>query len=288
MPAATSAQANYLSIDVEDYYQVSAFESLVGLARWEDYTPRVEANTGKVLELLQTHGVSATFFVLGWTARKFPGLVRQIQALGHEIACHSLHHQLIYTMTPAEFREDTRTAKDILEQITGTPIRGYRAPSYSITRDSLWAFDILEELGFTYDSSIFPIRHDRYGIPDAPRFPYRLAGRSLMEFPLSTARLCGLNVPVAGGGYFRLFPYAFTRMALQGINQREGQSFIFYLHPWELDPEQPRVQGASPLSRFRHYLNLSRTEQRFARLLKDFNFQPLGLAQLNLDFQGPA
>ena len=287
MPA-TMAQANYLSIDVEDYYQVSAFESMVGYNRWEDYTPRVEANTAKVLDLLQTHGVSATFFVLGWTARKFPGLVQRIQALGHEIACHSLHHRLIYTMTPAEFRADTRTAKDILEQITGAPVRGYRAPSYSITRDSLWAFDILAELGFTYDSSIFPIRHDRYGIPDAPRFPYRLGGRDLIEFPLSTSKFCGLNVPVAGGGYFRLFPYAFTKMALQGINQREGQSFIFYLHPWELDPEQPRITGASQLSRFRHYLNLSRTAPRFVRLLKDFYFQPLGHAQLNLDFQRPS
>lgn len=287
MPS-TSTQANYLSIDVEDYYQVSAFEALVGHERWKDYTPRVEANTGKVLDLLQEHGVSATFFVLGWTARQFPGLVQRIQAMGHEIACHSLHHRLIYTMRPDEFHEDTRTAKDILEQITGTSIQGYRAPSYSITQDSLWAFDILEELGFTYDSSIFPIRHDRYGIPDAPRFPYRLAGRNLIEFPLSTAKLCGLNVPVAGGGYFRFFPYAFTRMALQGINQRERQSFVFYLHPWELDPEQPCIQGARMLSRFRHYLNLAKTEQRFSRLLKDFHFRPLGLAQQNLDFQGPA
>lgn len=287
MPS-TSVQTNYLSIDVEDYYQVSGFESLVGPTRWDDYTSRVEANTGKILDLLQAHGVLATFFVLGWTAKKFPGLVKRIQAMGHEIACHSLHHRLVYTMTPTEFREDTRTAKDMLEQITAAPVRGYRAPSYSITSESLWAFDILEELGFTYDSSIFPIRHDRYGIPDAPRFPYRLAGHNLVEFPLSTAKICGQNVPVAGGGYFRLFPYAFTRMALQGINHGEGQNFIFYLHPWELDPQQPRIQGTRLLSRFRHYLNLSRTEQRFARLLQDFHFQPLGHAQLHLDFQPPA
>ncbi len=284
--SAASAITNYLSIDVEDYYQVSAFESLVGHARWEEYPSRVEENTGKVLDLLREHGVSATFFVLGWTAKKFPALVQRIQALGHEIACHSLHHRLIYTMTPAEFREDTRIAKDILEQLTGTPVRGYRAPSYSITNASLWAFDILEELDFAYDSSIFPIRHDRYGIPDAPRFPHRLQGRRLMEFPLSTSNLCGLNIPVAGGGYFRLFPYAFTKMALQRINQQERQRFIFYLHPWELDPAQPRLHGVSLISRTRHYLNLNRTAQRFARLLKDFHFQPMGLHHEILSLRG--
>jgi polysaccharide deacetylase family protein (PEP-CTERM system associated) len=274
---ANETQVNFLTIDVEDYYQVSAFESLVGHSRWDDYPSRVISNTNKILELLQEHGVSATFFVLGWTARKFPKLVQRIQEMGHEVACHSLHHRLIYTMTSAEFREDTRIAKDILEQITGRNIRGYRAPSYSITRDSLWAFDILEELEFAYDSSIFPIHHDRYGIPNAPRFPHRLEGRNLMEFPLSTAKLCGLTIPVAGGGYFRLFPYHITKMALHGINHVESKPFIFYLHPWELDPAQPRMEGVRLLSRSRHYLNLSRTTARFARLLKDFRFQPLGL-----------
>lgn len=277
------AQTNYLSIDVEDYYQVSAFESMVGPSRWANYTPRVVKNTEKILSLLEEHAVSATFFVLGWTAQEFPDLVKRIQAQGHEVACHSFHHRLVYTMTAAEFQEDTRVAKDILEQITGKQVRGYRAPSYSITKDSLWAFDILEELGFHYDSSIFPIHHDRYGIPNASRFPHKMANHNMMEYPLSTTTILGFRIPVAGGGYFRLFPYWFTARALKKINTREKQPFIFYIHPWELDPDQPRMAEASVFSKFRHYNNLAKTAQIFTRLLKEFKFSPLPVTQGDQD-----
>jgi polysaccharide deacetylase family protein (PEP-CTERM system associated) len=270
---------NYLTIDVEEYFQVSAFESIVSPDDWQNMEYRVELNTTKVLNLLAQYTVKATFFVVGWVAEKHPALVKKINAQGHEIGCHSYQHKKIYDLTPNEFRKDTLKAKDILEQITGKKITGYRAPSYSITPKSLWALYILEELGFTYDSSIFPIQinHDLYGLPGAPRFPYTIPGNSLVEYPISTALLLGQRIPIAGGGYFRLFPYWFTKMALQRINQRENQPFIFYLHPWELDSDQPRFNQASMLSRFRHYNNLHKTAGRFERLLQDFSFQPISL-----------
>ena len=291
---------NYLTIDVEDFFQVSAFESIVSKKSWDDYPSRVVQNTRKILSILEKHNIKATFFILGWTAKKHPELVQEIAKLGHEIGCHSYYHRLVYNLTPEEFREDTKYAKDTLEQITGNEVKGYRAPSYSITRKSLWAIQILDDLGFTYDSSVFPILHDRYGIPNAPRYPFfwetsgsspeissgyngeesRRNGHSLIEYPISTALLFGKNLPVSGGGYFRLFPYWFTRMTLKKINEQEKKSFVFYLHPWEFDPEQPRFTKAPLLSKFRHYNNLDKTGTRFEQLLKDFSFGPMHPRQI--------
>ncbi len=266
---------NYLTIDVEDYYQVSAFEGVIRPEEWHGQESRVENNTGTILRILAERGIKATFFIVGWVAERYPQLVRDIAGGGHEIGCHSYLHRRIYTLTPEEFRDDTLKAKAILEEVGGRPVLGYRAPTYSITHRSLWALDILQELGFRYDSSIFPIHHDMYGISDAPRFPYKLPDHDMMEYPISTALFLGRKIPVSGGGYFRLFPYWFTKVALKRINNSEGCPFVFYLHPWEVDPVQPRFAHASALSRFRHYNNLDKTEERFGRLLKDFAFGPI-------------
>ena len=271
----TNKPVNYLTIDVEDYFQVAAFEKVIQPSTWENYPSRVEQNTTRILDLLDTYGVKGTFFIVGWTAERFPGLVKEIVTRGHKIGCHSYQHQKIYNQTPEEFRRDTQKAKDILEQASGRPVVGYRAPTYSITKKSLWAFDILQELGFKWDSSIFPIRHDNYGIPDAPRFAYKMPNHNLIEYPISTALLWGRKIPVAGGGYFRILPYWFTRMALKKINQQEKEPFIFYLHPWEVDPGQPKVSHAGWKSRFRHYHNLGKTEERLHCLLKEFRFAPI-------------
>ena len=224
--------------------------------------------------LFDEAGIQATFFVLGWVADRYPSIIREIDAAGHEVACHGYSHELVYRQTPEVFEAEARKCKDILEQITGKPVLGYRASTYSITPRSLWALEILTELGFEYDSSLFPVRHDFYGVPAAPRLPHKIEthnGNILMEFPLSTARIAGATLPVAGGGYFRFLPYAITRSAFRRINRREQAPFIFYLHPWEIDPDQPRIE-ASLRSRFRHYLNLHRTEARLKRLLSDFRF----------------
>jgi len=266
---------NYLTIDVEDYFQVAAFDKQISPDDWSKFESRVSDNTGNILNLLDSFNVKATFFIVGWIAEKHPELVREISIRGHEVGCHSYRHQRIQTLTKKAFREDTKKAKEILEDISGQQVSGYRAPTYSITRETIWALDILAELGFKYDSSIFPIYHDNYGIPDAPRFPYKLNGLDLNEYPLSTALILGRKVPVAGGGYFRLFPYWFTKMALKSINKKEKQPFIFYLHPWEVDPGQPRMNNISMLSRFRHYNNLSKTGSRLQMLLSDFDFGPI-------------
>ena len=271
----TDKPINYLTIDVEDYFQVAAFEKVIHPSTWENYPSRVEQNTTRILDLFDSYGVRGTFFIVGWTAERFPGLVKEIVTRGHEIGCHSYQHQKIYNQTPEEFRRDTQKAKDILEQASGRPVVGYRAPTYSITKKSLWALDILQELGFKWDSSIFPIIHDNYGIPDAPRFAYKLPNHELIEYPISTALIWGQKIPIAGGGYFRIFPYWFTKMALAKINTVEKQPFIFYLHPWEVDPEQPRIRQAGVKSRFRHYRNLDSTEKRLNLLLQGFKFQPI-------------
>lgn len=263
-----------MTIDVEDYFQVAAFNGVVDSAAWETMESRVERNTRRAIELFRQHDVRATFFVLGWVAERYPALVREIADAGHEVASHGYSHQLIYTQTPAVFREETRKSKQILEDIIQKPITGYRAASYSITPQSRWALDILHEEGFVYDSSLFPVRHDRYGMPDANPEPHILttpSGGKLVEFTLSTLNIAGYRLPMAGGGYFRLFPYWFTQACLKYLNAR-GKPFIFYLHPWELDPEQPRFDNASALSRFRHYNNLDQCESRFARLLQTFRF----------------
>lgn len=265
---------NYLTIDVEDYFQVAAFEDIIDPKDWDAMEHRVVRNTEVILALLANHSVKATFFIVGWIAEKYPHLVQAIHNQGHVIGCHSYWHRKIYDLSPEEFRVDTLKAKALLEDIIGEPVLGYRAPSYSITGKSFWALDILKELGFTYDSSIFPIHHDTYGIPNAPRFEYRHTN-GLLEYPISTALILGRKFPVSGGGYFRLFPYWFTQWALKAINQKEGKPFVFYLHPWEIDPEQPRMHQARLLSKFRHYNQLQRTQMCFEKLLKDFAFAPL-------------
>jgi polysaccharide deacetylase family protein (PEP-CTERM system associated) len=267
---------NALTIDVEDYYHVSAFERVVRYEDWDLYESRVKRNTDRILDLLDEHQTKATFFVLGWVAEQQPKSIRAISERGHEVASHGYAHRRIYTQTPDQFREETRRSKRIIEDIIGRPVIGYRAASYSVTRKSLWALDILSEEGFRYDSSIFPIFRDRYGIPGYPRFPHRVKvnGGHLMEYPLSTVRVGGINIPIAGGGYLRLFPYAFTRWGLRWINEQEKQPAIVYLHPWEIDPDQPRMDG-NLLSNFRHYVNLDGTEEKFISLLREFKFESL-------------
>lgn len=266
---------NALSFDVEDYFQVAALAGAVDRSSWESTPRRVARNTELLLEILRSSNTQATFFVLGWVAEREPHLVRRVVAAGHEVACHGYSHRLVYEQTPTEFREETLRSKALLEDQAQVPVLGYRAASYSITRRSLWALDALIEAGFTYDSSIFPVRHDRYGIPKAPRAPHliqRERGR-LVEFPPSTAQLPGARLAVAGGGYFRIFPYGITRWAVRRVNA-EGLPFIFYLHPWEVDPGQPRVR-VGWLSRFRHYTNLDLCEERLKRLLSEFQFAPV-------------
>ena len=268
-----SAIENALTIDVEDYFQVAALAEAVRREDWHSMEYRVEANTQRILSLLDRHKARATFFTLGWVAEKSPELVRLIRKEGHEIASHGYSHQLIYNQTPEVFREETRRSKAVLENITGEPITGYRAASYSITNESRWALDILAEEGFAWDSSIFPVHHDRYGMPGTPRWPHTLTtdkGYKLAEFPLSTLKLPGYTLPIAGGGYFRLFPYWFSRWGLGSIN-RQGQPFVFYLHPWEIDPGQPRLD-VKWFSRFRHYNNLDVCEHRLDQLLGHFPF----------------
>jgi polysaccharide deacetylase family protein (PEP-CTERM system associated) len=263
---------NALTIDVEEYFQVHALSNVIKVQDWDEFASGIESNTSIILELLNQNNTKATFFCLGWIAQRHRSLIRCISECGHEVASHGYSHQVIYSQTPEVFREDVSKSKKIIEDIIGRPVLGYRAPTYSITEKTLWALDILEELGFAYDSSIFPVHHDNYGIPSAPRFPYHIEGRNLTEFPISTFRIGKFNFPIAGGGYFRLFPYMLTKLGLKSI-EREGKPFIFYLHPWEFNPDTPRVGGQSALSRFRTYVNLSGTRDRFKRLISDFNFE---------------
>lgn len=268
---------NALSIDVEDYFQVHALETVVRRADWRSYPSRVERNTRLVLQLLREEGTRATFFVLGWVADRYPHLVAEIASDGHEIATHGYWHELIYRQTPLEFAADLQQALRAIRRALGEgglQIQGYRAPSFSITRDSLWALDVLREHGIRYDSSIFPLlAHDRYGIPNASRFLHSV-GDGLWEVPVSTVRLLGRNWPVAGGGYFRLYPFWLTRWGIQRINA-EGHPAVIYLHPWEFDPDQPHVPGVGSLSRFRHCVNLARTGSRLRHLLREFDFGPI-------------
>ncbi len=278
---------NVVSVDVEDYFHAEVFSGVVDRSRWDSYASRVEGNTRRLLELLGDLNLHGTFFVLGWVAERFPGLVREIAAGGHELACHSYWHRLIYKLDRAEFREDTRRAKNVIEQAAGQPVYGYRAPTYSVIDRSVWALEILAELGFTYDSSIYPIRHDRYGMPGAPRSPFRFQTPSgpMTEFPITTFRLAGHNMPVGGGGYLRLLPRLYTRMGLKRV-QKEGVPIVIYIHPWEVDPEQPTLP-VSLKSRLRHYTNLSRTFDRFQSVLqagKYTSFRESGLADSAKEF----
>lgn len=268
-----------LTVDVEDYFHVSAFADVIRRDQWQGHRLRVDDNTRRLIDLFDSRATKATFFILGWVAERLPELVREIHRRGHEVACHGYSHQLVFQQGIDEFRDETLRAKALLEDTLGEPVRGYRAASYSVTKESLWALDILMEAGFDYDSSIFPVRHDRYGMPDAPRQIHRArrpGGGEIVEFPLTSAPLLKWRLPVAGGGYFRLYPYAFTRHFLRRAVDELKHPFIFYLHPWEIDVDQPRVPGASLLSRFRHYNNLARCEPRLRRLLDDFTFAPVG------------
>lgn len=278
---------NVVSVDVEDYFHAEAFSGVTNPAQWGNYTSRVEGNTRRLLELLASLDVHATFFVLGWVADRFPRLVREIADGGHELGCHSYWHRLIYKLNPAEFREDTRRAKEVIEQIAGQLVDVYRAPTYSVTDRSTWALEILAELGFSCDSSIYPIHHDRYGMPDAPRAPFRFLTPSgpMTEFPLTTFRMAGHNLPVGGGGYLRLLPRMYTRLGLKQV-QKEGLPIVIYIHPWEVDPEQPRLPG-SLSTRLRHYTNLSRTFDRLRSVLQEgtyTSFRESGLADAAKDF----
>lgn len=267
---------NALTIDVEDYYMVSAFAGEIRFADWHRYESRVERNTHRILDMLGTHNVKGTFFVLGWIAERFPSLVKEIQSRGHEIASHGYNHRLVYDLSPEDFREDVKRSRTVLEDITGTPVLGYRAASYSVVRRSIWALDILIEEGFLYDSSIFPVHHDRYGMPGAGRHPHLITRShgSIIEFPPATLKVGKSTIPVAGGGYLRLMPLALTRHAIRRLNEHENQIAVVYLHPWEIDPEQPRLRG-SLLSRFRHYVNLDSTLGKLGALLTDFKFDSL-------------
>jgi polysaccharide deacetylase family protein (PEP-CTERM system associated) len=318
---------NALTIDVEDYFQVHAFADVIDPERWDSFESRVERNTHRILDLLDAcHGPRttgdgrdprpprATFFILGWIAERHPRLAKEIRSRGHEVACHGYAHQCIFNQTPDQFREDVRRAKGTIEDITGTEVLGYRAPTYSITPQTVWALETLFRVGFRYDSSIFPIRHDYYGFPEAPRFPFyldftngdllsqfknpkyldfsylktnarwplpparalRLRPDSLfVEFPMSTITIWRLHLPFSGGGYFRLLPYQYSRWAFRRMSQANREPAIFYLHPWELDSGIPKIDGTSRLSRFRTYTNLSTTESKFKKLLHDFSFIPL-------------
>lgn len=268
---------NALTVDVEEYFHVSAFESVISCDHWERYESRVENSTQRVLDLLDEYNTKATFFVLGWVAERHRDLVRLIQDRGHEVASHGYAHKRIYLQSPEQFREETRRSKALLEDIIGQPIIGYRAASYSITGKSFWALDILAELGFLYDSSIFPIRHDLYGIPGHQRFVHTLRNhgeRAIAEIPLSTVRLAGINLPVAGGGYLRLFPYMVNHWALLHLNRGEAEPAVVYFHPWEIDPYQPRIRAAW-LSRFRHYTNQHGMVGKLQKLLASFCFGPI-------------
>jgi polysaccharide deacetylase family protein (PEP-CTERM system associated) len=267
----TSQPINALTVDVEDYFQVSAFAPYIARGDWERRECRVERNIERILALLARHEAKATFFALGWIAERYPQMIRTIAAQGHELASHGYGHERASELTPAAFSADIERAKGILEDLAGTAVAGYRAPSFSIDARNLWAFDCLGRAGYRYSSSVYPIRHDHYGMPEAPRFAHPVAG-GLIEIPVTTVRVLNRNLPASGGGYFRLLPYALSRWMLRRVNADEGEAAIFYFHPWEIDVDQPRVAGLDARTRFRHYLNLDRMEGRLERLLSDFRW----------------
>ena len=265
------AITNALTIDVEDYFQVSAFAPYIRRDEWDARECRIERNVGRILELLGQRGIKATFFTLGWIAERYPQLVRDIVAGGHELASHGFGHERATDLSESAFTQDVQRAKMLLEDLAGVPVLGYRAPSFSIGTGNLWAFDVLARAGYRYSSSIYPIRHDHYGMPDSPRFAYQLTS-GLLEIPITTLRMGNRNLPSSGGGYFRLLPYALTRWMLRQVNRQDRESAIFYFHPWEIDPGQPRVAGIDLRTRFRHYVNIGRTEGRLQSLMDDFRW----------------
>lgn len=267
---------NAMTVDVEDYFQVSAFEPYIAKNQWDSLPHRVESNTDKILELFQTRGIKATFFTLGWVAERYPELIKRILTEGHELACHGYEHIRVTEQTPAEFRNDVARTKKLLEDLSGQEVKGYRAASYSIGKNNLWALDVLQEEGFKYSSSIYPVKHDLYGMPDAPRFIYEpIANQTFKEIPITTIRFGNKNLPCGGGGFFRFYPYALSKWAFNRVNNQEQQSGIFYFHPWEIDPDQPRQSGLNLKTRIRHYLNLQRMENRINQLLSDFKWDTM-------------
>ncbi len=263
--------ANAMTIDVEDYFQVEAFASTIDRKDWEGLPRRVERNTERLLEILAESGVEATFFMLGWVAERHPGLVRRVVAEGHELASHGSSHLRVDQQSPEEFRDDVRRSKRMLEDLGGVPVRGYRAPTFSIGGGTKWAHQILADEGYRYSSSVYPVKHDLYGTPEAPRAPFSPVP-GMLEIPLTVVRMLGIDMPASGGGYFRLLPYPLTGALLNHARRVNRSPAIFYLHPWEIDPEQPRHQAAPLKSKFRHYLNLDRTEPRLRRLLRNFTW----------------
>ncbi|RDH44906.1 XrtA system polysaccharide deacetylase [Zooshikella ganghwensis] len=265
---------NAMSVDVEDYFQVAAFENNIKREDWDSLPVRVEHNTQRILSLFAEYNIKATFFTLGWVAERYPGLVKEIVAQGHELASHGYGHQRATTQTPEVFKEDICKAKQLLEDISGVEVKGYRAPSYSIDHSNPWAHDELLAAGHSYSSSVYPVKHDLYGIPDAPRFPYRCEN-GLLEIPITTVKIRNKNIPFGGGGYFRFFPYWLSKWGINRVNQQDKAPAIFYFHPWEIDPGQPRQEGISFKSRFRHYLNLETMEKRLRSLVQDFKWHTM-------------
>lgn len=273
-----------MTVDVEDYFQVSAFEKVIARDSWDKLPCRVERNTDRILQLFADREISATFFMLGWVAERYPSLIQRIVEAGHELASHGFSHIRVTQQNRDDFREDVFRTRKLLEDLSGTAVTGYRAASYSIGRNNLWAHEVLAETGYLYSSSIYPIHHDLYGMPEAPRFAFHPPGvPALLEIPVSTVELSGHKFPCGGGGYFRLFPYGLFRWAVRRVNRLDGQPCIFYFHPWEIDPEQPRQQGISMKTRVRHYLNLQRMEQRLLRLIGDFRWDRMDRVFLQQD-----
>ena len=266
---------NAMTVDVEDYFQVYALEERIERTQWDSLELRVAGNIDRILALFDQAGVKATFFTLGWVAERIPEVMRRIAQEGHEVASHGFEHQRVFNQTRAQFTEDVGRTKKLLEDTIGQEVLGFRAASYSIGKPQLWALAALAEVGYLYSSSIYPIRHDFYGIPDSPRFAFRLNDRAFTEFPVSTVEFAGRRIPCGGGGYFRLLPYAISRWAIRRVNRVDKQPSIFYFHPWEVDPDQPRVEGLSFRSQFRHYVNLGKTEQRLKRLIREFRWGPM-------------
>jgi len=263
---------NAMTIDVEDYFQVSAFAPHISRNQWDSLPCRVERNVMRIIEMLDAHESKATFFTLGWIAERYPHLVREIVAGGHELASHGYGHLRASDQSESEFRTDVTHAKKLLEDISGVAVNGYRAPSFSIGHKNMWALDVLNDAGYLYSSSIYPVKHDHYGMPDAPRFKFQPRQHALLELPPTTMQMLGRNFPASGGGYFRLLPYSLSAWMMRRVNQHDGEPGIFYFHPWEIDPEQPRQRGVGMKTRFRHYVNLSRMQGRLERLLRDFQW----------------
>jgi polysaccharide deacetylase family protein (PEP-CTERM system associated) len=268
--AATGTPISALTVDVEDYFQVEAFRDVIDRRNWDSIPARVEKNTQRLLDLFSKAGVSGTFFILGWVAERFPQIVHCIHEAGHEVASHGYAHQLAHLQTPDVFRDDVRRAKGMLEDIVGVRVRGYRAPTFSVRRENWWAYDVLAEEGYDYSSSLYPVSHDLYGMPEAPTVPFRPTASGLLEIPLSTMKMFNRNIPCSGGGYFRLLPYAVSRWCINRVVHSEA-AYIFYCHPWEFDVDQPRIEAGAK-SRFRHYTNINRMQHRMVHMLEEFRW----------------